>query len=133
MKDLAFEASTEAALQFAARPNDISEGCIKLALQVVRFLLTSPGTHLSEPDYGSALIDLVGGPFNPTIQEQSVRIALADAATWMVKATSRYPDAEALREIRYISSAYDGSTLDVAFTVLNRAGEQVSITLPVRA
>ena len=131
MKDLAFAPDASIGLAFDVRPNDISEGGTKLAMQTVRLLLTSKGSHLSDPTYGSTLIDLVGGPFNPTLQEQLVKVALADAGAWLVAATSRYPNSEALRELRYISSSYDGSTLDVAFTILNRAGEQVSITLPV--
>ena len=130
-RDISFEPSSTAALQLpAAGITGSVDGARKLALQVVRFLLTDRGSMVSDTTYGSGLMQLLGG-VDPSTLSSTIAVNLQEAETWMRGNTSGNVDSEALRQITFNSYAYDGLTLDISFTILNRAGEQVSITLPL--
>lgn len=130
-RDIAFEPSTTSTLQLST--TDVLgsvEGSRKLALQTVKFLLTDRGSMVSDPTYGSGLTQLLGG-VDPSTLSSTIAVNLQEAETWMRASTSRNVDSEAMRQITFNSYVYDGLTLDISFTILNRAGEQVSITLPL--
>jgi hypothetical protein len=124
---------TEKALEL---PTDLSvssmsDGAHKLALQVVRFLLTVKGTHLTQGDYGCALLSRVGGNIDTRALDFVVRSEVEAAEAWLISATKGNVASEALRQINYLGSSYESGTLTVAISVLNGLGESVSITLPI--
>ncbi len=114
----------------ALKLSSTSSGGYKLAMQVIKYLLTERGTSVFNPAYGSGLMSLLGS-VDPSTLGSSVALNLQDAEGWFKANTASNVDAEALQQIILNGYEYDGSTLYISFTVLNRAGEQVSITLPV--
>lgn len=131
--DIALTPSTEntLGLDLADGGTQTLSGARKLAMQAVRYLLTIPGTNVTQPLYGSQLAAVAGGNVDARTIGQLASMAIRDAGAWLVTATKRNAPEEALEALIYRGSTYDGFTLTVSFTVLNRAGQQVSITLPV--
>lgn len=109
----------------------VSAGALKLASQVVRYLLTEKGSGVSPADYGGELIQLTRRGVDRNNLAGYVQVALSNGADWLKNATRSNVRPERLRELRYLSSAYDGTTLSVSMSIINDAGEQVSIALPV--
>jgi hypothetical protein len=118
--------ASDTALKFSGS----STGGMKLAVQVVRFLLTDRGSSVFNRNYGGGVMALLG-TVDPSTLGTTIALIIQEAQDWMRANTAANVDSEALQQIILNGYEYDGSTLYISFTVLNRAGEQVSITLPV--